>query len=249
MSGHSKWATIKRKKGANDAQRSKLWGKLLRFVEVAARQGGGNIDANPTLATGVQKAKAASVPNENIQRAIKRGTGELQGDSYEEVSYEGYGPGGVAILVRCLTDNRNRASQDVRSAFNGNGGKMAEPGAVGWMFEQKGVVIVPRDAAAEEDVFLIAADAGADDVRTSDGTIEVVSPTPVVRQVEEALAQAGITVESSDVTMVPQTTIRLDGSAAKRVLNLIDSLEELDDVTEVYSNFDIPDEVLAALAS
>src|SRR5918996_344326 len=147
MSGHSKWSTIKRKKGAADAQRSKLWGKLLRFVEVAAREGGGNVDANPTFATAVAKAKSASVPNDNIERAIKRGTGELQGQTYEEVSYEGYGPGGVAILVHCLTNNRNRAAQDVRSHFVGTGGKLAEPGAVSWMFDPKGVLIVPANSA------------------------------------------------------------------------------------------------------
>src|SRR5918999_3858176 len=167
MSGHSKWSTIKRKKGAADAQRSKVWAKLLRFVEVAARSGGGNLDANPTLATAVQKAKAASVPNDNIDRAIKRGTGALAGEAYEEVSYEGYGPGGVAILVRCLTSNRNRAAQDVRSAFNGKGGKMAEPGAVAWMFETKGVIVVTKDSMSEEDAFLVAVDAGAEDVRAS----------------------------------------------------------------------------------
>src|ERR671915_400792 len=158
MSGHSKWSTIKRKKGAADAQRSKTWSKLLRFVEVAAREGGGDIDSNPTLATAVQKAKQGSVPNDNIERAIKRGTGELQGESYEETSYEGYGPGGVAILVKCLTNNRNRAAQDVRSIFTSRGGKLAEPGSVAWMFESKGVVVVV--GAAEDDVFLIAADAG-----------------------------------------------------------------------------------------
>src|ERR671915_1883868 len=153
MSGHSKWSTIKRRKGAADAQRSKLWGKLLRFVEVAAREGGGSIDGNPTLATAVQKAKAASVPNDNIDRAIKRGTGELQGESYEETSYEGYAPGGVAVLVHCLTSNRNRAAQDVRSVFSGTGGKLAEPGAVSWMFEPKGIALIPRSTASEEDVF------------------------------------------------------------------------------------------------
>jgi YebC/PmpR family DNA-binding regulatory protein len=176
MSGHSKWSTIKRKKGAADAQRSKLWGKLLRFVEVAAREGGGSIEGNPTLATAVAKAKASSVPNDNIDRAIKRGTGELQGEAYEETSYEGYGPGGVAVLVHCLTNNRNRAAQDVRGAFNSAGGKMAEPGAVSWMFEPKGVVVVNDPSTTEDDVFLVAADAGAEDVRASDETIEVVTP-------------------------------------------------------------------------
>ena len=246
MSGHSKWSTIKRKKGAADAQRSKLWGKLLRGVEVAAREGGGNIEANPTLASAVQKAKESSVPNDNIDRAIKRGTGELEGESYEEVSYEGYGPAGVAVLVKCLTNNRNRAAQDVRSVFNGTGGKLAEPGAVSWMFEPRGVVVVGGDVS-EDDVFLIAADAGAEDVRSSDETIEVVTAPESFRAVRDALEGAGLRVEASELTQVPKTTIELDGSDAKKVLNLIDALEELDDVQDVYANFDIPDEVLASV--
>ncbi|MFN2491102.1 MAG: YebC/PmpR family DNA-binding transcriptional regulator [Actinomycetota bacterium] len=248
MSGHSKWSTIKRKKGAADAQRSKLWGKLLRYVEVAARAGGGSIDGNPTLASAVQKAKESSVPNDNIERAIKRGTGALQGESYEEISYEGYGPGGVAILVRCLTNNRNRAAQDVRGAFNGGGGKLAEPGAVSWMFEPKGIVIVAKTSASEDDVFLAAADAGAEDVGGSDGSIEVITPPDAVRAVRDALESAGIVVESSELTRVPKSTVALEGSVAKKVLHLLDGLEELDDVQEVYANFDIPDEVLASTA-
>ena len=249
MSGHSKWSTIKRKKGAADAQRSKLWGKLLRYVEVAAREGGGNIEGNPTLASAVQKAKDNSVPNDNINRAIKRGTGELEGETYEEISYEGYGPAGVAVLVHCLTSNRNRASQDVRAAFNGHGGKMAEPGAVAWMFESKGVVVIPAEGVSEDDVFLVAADAGAEDVRASDESIEVVTPPEALAPVRDALVAEGLTIESAETTQVPKTTIRLEGADAKKVLNLIDTLEELDDVSEVYANFDIPDDVLAAVAS
>jgi len=244
MSGHSKWSTIKRKKGAADTQRSKLWGKLLRFVEVAAR-GGGSIEANPTLATAVQKAKEASVPNDNIERAIKRGTGAIQGESFEEASYEGYAPAGVAVLVHCLTNNRNRTSQDVRSVFNGHGGKMAEPGAVAWMFEGKGVVIVTKDAGDEDEVFLVAADAGAEDVRSSEETIEVITPPESTVAVRGALEQAGVKVESSDITQVPKTTIELGEEDAKKVLRLIDALEDLDDVQDVYANFDIPDDVLA----
>ncbi|MEA2453618.1 MAG: hypothetical protein QOG04_2328 [Actinomycetota bacterium] len=247
MSGHSKWATIKRKKGATDAARAKLWSKLLRFVEVAARSGGGNPDGNPTLATAIAKAKGASVPNDNIARAIKRGTGELAGEAYEETSYEGYGPGGVAVLVSCLTNNRNRTSQDVRAAFNGRGGKMAEPGAVAWMFEPKGLVLI-TSGATEEDVFLAAADAGAEDVRATDDGIEVVTPPEALGAVRDALEAAGIEVESSDLTQIPKTTMQLDESEAKSVLGLIDSLEELDDVQDVYANFDIPDDVLAAIA-
>ena len=249
MSGHSKWSTIKRKKGAADSQRAKLWGKLLRFVEVAAREGGGNIEGNPTLATAVQKAKANSVTNDNIERAIKRGTGELQGETYEETSYEGYGPGGVAVLVRCLTSNRNRSAQDVRSAFNSHGGKLAEPGAVAWMFEPKGVVMVEAASTSEDEVFLVAADAGAEDIRASEESIEVVTPTDAMKAVRDALEGAGMTIESSDLTMIPKTTVAVEGSDAKKVLNLIDELDELDDVQDVFANFDISDDVLASLAS
>jgi YebC/PmpR family DNA-binding regulatory protein len=249
MSGHSKWATIKRKKGAQDAQRSKLWAKLLRYVEVAARQGGGNIEGNPTLAGAVEKAKANSVPNDNIQRAIKRGTGDLEGEAYEEVTYEGYGPGGVAVLVECLTNNRNRTAQDVRSTFNGKGGKLAEPGAVAWMFDQKGVILIDAASASEDTVFLAAADAGAEDIRPSEESIEVVTPPASLAAVVEALKNAGIHPESHDVTRIPRTTIEVEGPDAKKILDLVDTLEELDDVQEVYANFDISDEVLASVAS
>jgi len=247
LSGHSKWSTIKRKKGAADAQRAKVWGKLLRFVEVAARDGGGIVENNPTLATAVQKAKQASVPNDNIQRAIKRGTGELEGESYEETSYEGYGPAGVALLVHCLTNNRNRAAQDVRSAFTGAGGKLAEPGAVSWMFEPKGVVLVPAAGASEEEVFLVAADAGAEDVRGGGESFEVVTPPDAMKAVHDALDSAGVTVESSELTQLPKTTVELDEEDAKKVLRLVDALEELDDVQDVYANFDISDDLLATL--
>jgi YebC/PmpR family DNA-binding regulatory protein len=249
MSGHSKWSTIKRKKGAADAQRAKQWGKLLRFVEVAARDGGGSVDANPTLATAVAKAKTASVPNDNIARAIKRGTGELEGESYEEASYEGYGPGGVAILVRCLTSNRNRSAQDIRSIFTKQGGKLAEPGAVAFMFEAKGVVTVSAEEASEEDVFLVAADAGAEDVTSGANLIEVIVPPGSFRAVTKALEAAGISVENADLTQLPKSTVAVEGGDAKRVLGLIDALEELDDVQDVYANFDISDDVLASIAS
>jgi YebC/PmpR family DNA-binding regulatory protein len=249
MSGHSKWATIKRKKGAQDTQRSKLWAKLLRYVEVAARQGGGQIDGNPTLASAVEKAKANSVPNENIQRAIKRGTGDLEGEAYEEVTYEGYGPGGVAVLVECLTNNRNRTAQDVRSTFSGKGGKLAEPGAVAWMFDQKAVILVDATTASEDTVFLIAADAGAEDIRPSEESIEVVAPPGSLRDIVAALEEGGIAPESHDVTRMPRSTVEVEGADAKKVLDLVDSLEELDDVQEVYANFDISDEVLASVAS
>jgi YebC/PmpR family DNA-binding regulatory protein len=249
MSGHSKWATIKRKKGAQDVQRSKLWAKLLRYVEVAARQGGGNVEGNPTLASAVEKAKANSVPNDNIQRAIKRGTGDLEGEAYEEVTYEGYGPGGVAVLVECLTNNRNRTAQDVRSTFNGKGGKLAEPGAVAWMFDQKGVILIGAANTSEDMVFLAAADAGAEDIRPSEESIEVVTPPGSLAEVVEALKSGGINPESHEITRIPKSTVEVEGSDAKKVLDLVDTLEELDDVQEVYANFDISDEVLASVAS
>jgi YebC/PmpR family DNA-binding regulatory protein len=248
MSGHSKWSTIKRKKGAADAQRSRLWGKLLRYVEIAAREGGGNVDANPNLASAVQKARDSSVPNDNIERAIKRGTGELQGEAYEEVSYEAYGPGGVAILVQCLTNNRNRAAQDVRGALNSAGGKLAEPGSVAWMFEPKGIVIVARASADPDEVFLAAADAGAEDVRSSEDSHEVVTPPGGLRAVRRALEDLGAAVESAELTQVPKSTVALEGGSARRMLALLDALDELDDVSAVYANFDIPDEVLAESA-
>ena len=249
MSGHSKWSTIKRKKGASDARRSQLWGKLLRVIEVAARQGGGSVDGNPTLASAVQKAKESSVPNENIERAFKRGTGELQGEAYEDVSYEGYGPGGVALLVRCLTNNRNRAAQEVRRVFNGAGGKLAEPGAVSWMFDKKGIVVLRQGTLSEDEVLLAAADAGAEDVRVTEGSIEVVAPPERLRELRDALEAAGASVDSAEVTQAPRTTTPVRGPEAKKVLNLVDALEELDDVQEVFANFDIPDEVLASAAS
>ena len=248
MSGHSKWSTIKRKKGAADAARSKTWGKLMRFVEVAAREGGGSVEGNPTLATAVAKAKAASVPTDNITRAIKRGTGELAGETYEESAYEGYGPGGVAILVHCLTSNRNRAAQDVRSIFNKAGGKLAEPGSVAFMFEPKGVITIPASAATEDEVFLIAADGGAEDVDAGTEVIEVTTPPEALKAVTDALGAAGITVESSELTQVPKSTVPIGGADAKKVLHLIDQLEELDDVQDVYANFDISEDVMASIA-
>jgi YebC/PmpR family DNA-binding regulatory protein len=249
MSGHSKWATIKRKKGAQDVQRSKLWAKLLRYIEVAARQGGGNIEGNPTLASAVEKAKANSVPHDNIQRAIKRGTGDLQGEAYEEVGYEGYGPGGVAVLVQCLTNNRNRTAQDVRSTFSGRGGKLAEPGSVSWMFDQKGVIVIDARSTSEDEVFLVAADAGAEDIRPSEDSIEVVTPPEALSAVVSALESGNIVVEAHELTRVPRSMVAVEGGDAKKILDLVDALEELDDVQEVYANFDISDDLLSSVAS
>jgi len=244
VSGHSKWATIKHKKAANDKARGKLFAKILRQVEVAAREGGGDLDANPTLRTMYQKARDASIPLDTIERAVKRGTGELEGVTYEQVTYEGYAPNGVAVMVEALTDNRNRTGAEVRSTFTRNGGSMAEPGAVAWQFDRKGQVLVPR-SVEEDDVMLAALDAGAEDIVDDGDTWRVVTPPTQLHAVRSALEEAGIPVESSDLTMVPQATVPLeDAEAARRVLRLIDALDDLDDVQAVHANFDIPDAIL-----
>ncbi len=247
MSGHSKWATIKHKKGAADAKRGKLFAKLIRQVEVAARNGGGDPDMNPTLRTMYQKARDASVPLDTIERAIKRGTGELEGVSYEEVTYEGYATGGVALIVEALTDNRNRTGSDVRSTFTKQGGSMAEPGAVAWQFERKGMVLVPS-AADEDEVMMAALDAGAEDLSDGGEFWNITCDPSDTEAVRAALTDAGFDVESSDLTMVPTSTVPVTAAdEAKPVFRLIDSLEDLDDVQNVYTNADFDDEVLAAL--
>ncbi len=247
MSGHSKWATIKHKKGAADAKRGKLFAKLIRQVEVAARNGGGDPDMNPTLRTMFQKARDASVPMDTIERAIKRGTGELEGVTYEEVSYEGYAPHGVAVYVEALTDNRNRTGPEVRSVFSKLGGSMAEPGAVAWQFERKGLILVP--ASVDEDELMMAAlDAGADDVTGGDEHWQVTCEAQLTAAVRQAIEEAGIAVDSSDLTMLPTSTVELDSvEAAKGVLRLIDALDDHDDVQDVFTNMDVPDDVLAAI--
>jgi YebC/PmpR family DNA-binding regulatory protein len=242
MAGHSKWANIKHRKGRQDAARGKLFAKLAKRIEVAAREGGGDPAFNPTLATAVEKAKAASMPNDNIDRAIKRGTGEVEGAIYEEIWYEGYGPGGVALYVQILTDNRNRAASDVRSTFTRGGGNLGEPGSVGYLFSQKGLVVASGE---EEAVMLAALDGGAEDVRDGgDGSYEVITTPGDLGQVRRALEEAGIAVESADVTQLPSTTVAVAESDARRLLRLIDHLDDLDDVQAVYSNYDIADEVM-----
>jgi YebC/PmpR family DNA-binding regulatory protein len=242
MAGHSKWANIKHRKGRQDAKRGKLFGKLAKAIEVAAREGGGNVDFNPTLATAVDKAKAASMPNDNIDRAIKRGTGEVEGAVYEEFFYEGYGPGGVALYVHVLTDNRNRAASDVRSTFSKHNGNLGEPGSVGYLFEQKGLIVV---AGEEDDVMLTALEAGAQDVRDAgDGSWEVITEAGDMRTVRDALSAGGFEVESADVTQLPSNLVPLEEGNAKKVLRLIDALDDLDDVQSVFSNYDIDDKVM-----
>ena len=250
MSGHSKWATIKRKKAANDSKRSNQYAKLLRAVEVAAREGGsGDIAANMTLASAVEKAKSFSVPTENVERAIKRGTGaDDSGARYDEISYEGYAPGGIALFVEALTDNRNRTAQEVRHAFTRNGGNLGETGSTAFMFTRKGVVVVEKAVAPDEERLLeIVLEAGAEDLRDSESSWDIVSDPAAFTQVRDALETAGVEVFSAEISMMPQTTIPVDGGEAKQVLNLIESLEDLDDVQNVYANFDIPEEVMASL--
>ncbi len=244
MSGHSKWATIKHKKGAADKARGKLFAKLIRQVEVAAREGGGDPDANPTLRTMFQKAREASVPLDTIERAIKRGTGELEGVRYEQVSYEGYAPSGVAVIVECLTDNRNRTGADIRSAFSKNGGSMAEPGAVSWQFERRGVISVER-SVGEDELMLAALDAGALDIVDLGDEWQVTTPPAEIGAVRQAVEDSGIKVTSAEVTLLATTTVELSNeSDARKVLHLVDLLEDHDDVQNVYANFDIPDAIL-----
>ena len=247
MSGHSKWATIKHKKGAADKARGKLFAKLIRQVEVAAREGGGDPDMNPTLRTMYQKARAASVPLDTIEKAIKRGTGDLEGVIYEQITYEGYAPHGVAVLIDVLTDNRNRTGSDIRTALKKNGGSIAEPGAVSWQFERKGVVILPA-TVEEDDVMLAALDAGLEDLVAEGDTWRLTTAPGDLPAVRTALEEAGIAVESADTTMVSSTEVLLDSAeAAKAVLRVIDALEDNDDVQDVYANFDIPDDIMATV--
>jgi YebC/PmpR family DNA-binding regulatory protein len=248
MSGHSKWHSIKHKKGAADQARAKLFAKLIRQIEVTAREGGGDTDANATLRSMVQKARDSSVPVDTIERAIKRGTGDLEGVRYEPVAYEGYAPNGIAVYVETLTDNRNRTGQEVKGAFTRNGGSLAEPGAVAWQFERKGVLLVEKAAASEDDLMLAALDAGAEDIEDQGDTWQVTSEPTSLTTVRSALDDAGIPVASADLTMLATTTVPLtDEAGARAVLRVIDALEENDDVQNVYANFDIPDNVLQAV--
>ncbi len=247
MSGHSKWATIKHKKGAADAKRGKLFAKLIRQVEVAARQGWGDPDMNPTLRTMYQKARDSSVPLDTIERAIKRGTGELEGVTYEQITYEGYAPHGVALLIEVLTDNRNRTGPEIRTTFSRAGGSLAEPGAVAWQFDRKGSILVDR-AADEDELMLAALDAGAEDLTDDDEAWRVTTPPTELHAVRTALEEGGVAVESSDLVMVAANLVPLDDAgAARSVLALIDTLEDNDDVQDVHANFDISDEVFATL--
>jgi YebC/PmpR family DNA-binding regulatory protein len=248
VSGHSKWHSIKHKKGAADAARGKLFARLCREIEVAAKSGGGDPESNAGLRTKIQNARDNSVPMDNIDRAIKRGTGELEGVTYEEVSYEGYAPHGIAVIVECLTDNRNRTGAEIKNIFSRNGGSLAEPGAVAWQFERKGVIILDKSAGSEDEVMLAALEAGAEDIADQGDTWQITTPPAELAAVRDALTEAGVAFTSTDLTMLPSSTIALDSEAsAKQVLRVIDALEEHDDVQNVYANFDIPDSVLASV--
>lgn len=249
MSGHSKWATTKHKKAVIDARRGKLFAKLIKNIEVAARVGGGDPAGNPTLYDAIQKAKKSSVPNDNIDRAVKRGSGqEAGGADYQTIMYEGYGPGGVAVLVECLTDNRNRAASDVRVAFTRNGGTMADPGSVSYLFSRRGVVVVPKtDGLTEDDVLAAVLDAGAEEVNDLGESFEVMSEATDVVAVRTALQDAGIDYDSAEAQFVPATQVEVDVEGARKILRLIEALEDSDDVQDVFANFDASDEVMAQL--
>ncbi|EDY58451.1 YebC/PmpR family DNA-binding regulatory protein [Streptomyces canus] len=245
MSGHSKWATTKHKKAVIDAKRGKLFAKLIKNIEVAARMGGVDLDGNPTLYDAVQKAKKSSVPNKNIDSAIKRGGGlEAGGADYETIMYEGYGPNGVAVLIECLTDNRNRAASDVRVAMTRNGGNMADPGSVSYLFNRKGVVIVPKGELTEDDVLGAVLDAGAEEVNDLGESFEILSEATDLVAVRTALQEAGIDYDSADANFVPTMQVELDEEGARKIFRLIDALEDSDDVQNVFANFDVSDEVM-----
>jgi YebC/PmpR family DNA-binding regulatory protein len=249
MSGHSKWSSIKHKKAVTDQRRGKTFSKLLRAIEVAAREGGGSVEANATLGSAVQKARDFSVPVDTIDRAIKRGTGELEGTRYEPATYEGYGPGGVAILVEAMTDNRNRTGQEVRHTFTRLGGNLGDPGSVAWQFERKGVLLIDKVGAPDEERLLeLILDAGAEDLGDEGDQWRVTTDPGGLQEVRTVLEDAGVPLASAELSMIPQATVRLEGSKARQVLTLIEALDDLDDVQSVHANFDIPDEVLAEVS-
>ena len=247
MSGHSKWASIKHKKGAVDAKRGKVFTKLIKEITVATRMGGKDPEANARLRAAIAAAKAENMPKENIERGIKKGTGELEGATYEEAMYEGYGPGGVAVLVEVLTDNRNRAVAEVRHLFERHGGSLGAAGCVAWMFSQKGLIVLPKDQTDEEKLFEVALEAGAEDIKEEEKEFEVITEPSLFEQVKTAIERTGLTYALAEITMIPQTTTTLEGKNAQQMLTLMELLEDNDDVNHVYANFDIPDEVMEAI--
>jgi len=246
MSGHSKWATIKHKKAATDAKRGRVFTRLIREITIAARTGGGDANTNPRLRTAIASAKAENMPNDNIDRAILRGTGQLEGEQWEEMTLEGYGPGGVGMLVLAVTTNRNRAVGDIRHVFGKYGGNMGEANSVAWMFSRKGQIVVPKEAADEEKLMSLVLDAGAEDLKDDGSAWEVITPTESFEAVRDALTKAGITPASAELSMVPQNYVKLTGSQASSMMKLVEALEEHDDVQHVYSNFDVDESELRA---
>jgi YebC/PmpR family DNA-binding regulatory protein len=244
MSGHSRWSQIKRKKGKADVERGKLFSKILREITVAARNGGGDPKVNMRLKAAIESAKAANMPQDNIKRAVQKGTGELPGEQYEEIMYEGYAPGGVAVMISVVTSNRNRTGPEIRHTFEKHGGNMGASGAVGWMFERKGVIHVDADAIGEDDLLAIVLDAGATDMRRVEKVHEILTPPAEMEAVRSALDSGRVPLQDAEVTFVPQSTVRVEGKDAQSVLKLIEALEELDDVQSVYANYDIPDDVM-----
>lgn len=247
MSGHSKWATIKHKKGAADAKRGKIFTRLIKEITVAARLGGGDPDSNPRLRTAIMAAKAENMPKENIERGIKKGTGELEGVNYEETNYEAYGPGGTALLIECLTDNKNRTVAELKHCLDRHGGSLGEPGCVAWNFEKKGLIIFDRDKVDEEKLLDTALDAGAEDVEEGDTQFEVITEPAEFDAVKQAFDDAGLEYNFAENGMVPQNTVTLEGKKAEQMLNLMEALDDLDDINHVYANFDIPDDVMEAM--
>jgi len=248
MSGHSKWASIKHKKGAADAKRGKIFSRLNKEITVAARLGGGDPGGNPRLRSAIQAAKAENMPKDNIERAIKKGTGELEGASYEECNYEAYGPGGVAIMIDCLTDNKNRTVAEVKHLFERHGGNLGEPGCVSWIFEKKGLIVFERESVEEERLLELALEAGAEDIKEEETQFEILTDPSDFESVKKAFDAEGLPYTVAEVSMIPQNTVSLEGRDAERMLNLIETLEEHDDINHVYANFDIPDEVMEALS-
>jgi YebC/PmpR family DNA-binding regulatory protein len=249
MSGHSKWATIKHKKGATDAKRGRVFTRIIREITIAARIGGGEPNSNPRLRTAILAAKGANMPNENVERAILRGTGQLEGEQYEEAQFEGYGPGGVGLLIQVVTTNRNRVVGELRHALGKNGGNLAETGAVGWMFSRKGEISVPKDAAGEDKLLDIVLEAGGEDLKDDGSAWYITTPPESLEAVKDALSKAGITPASAEVGMVPQNYIKLTGAPAAQMVRLVEALEEHDDVQHVYANFDIDESEIQAAVS
>lgn len=249
MSGHSKWASIKHKKGVVDAKRGRLFTKLIREITVAAREGGGNPDTNPRLRTAIERAKSANMPQDNIEKAIKKGTGEIEGVSYESCTFEGYGPGGVALMIEALTDNKNRTAAEIRNIFSKKGGNMAGAGSVAWIFNKKGYFLIDKSQISEDEIYSISIDAGAEDVLVQEKNYEIICDPKDFEKLKEAFQKKGIKPDEAEITMIPTSKVKVEGDTAKQLLSLIEALEEHDDVQKVHANFDIPDDVMEKIAS